>query len=198
MAELSPARETASPAPRPADETTPLITTSTAATADDGNTPLLATSTSTGQTTPANFAFASTAVKTLTILTLTFSAATLVFMGVTVLICQFVPARHYLPYLVSDAFPALTFWSIISICISSFNIARQRSNRISAPLIINLLFDIIISFNIVDFSLQGLLAFGYPYNMCPWPEDDRPACMKQGLPIRVFAALALGTALSTG
>ncbi|MCJ1385649.1 hypothetical protein MMC17_008772, partial [Xylographa soralifera] len=205
MADLSPVRETSSPAPRPAsptlappDETTPLISTSTAATADDETTPLLTASTSAPHDTPAAVIFASRAIYVLTILALTFSAATLVLMGVTVIIAQIIPHGYYLPYQVPDLFLPLTFLSIVSICISSVNLSRQRSNRVPASLAINLAFDVILSFYLIVYSSEGLFAMADGYGVCDWPEDDPLACLRRGLPIRILAVLVLGTALLAG
>ncbi|MCJ1290879.1 hypothetical protein MMC34_002421 [Xylographa carneopallida] len=194
----SPALRPASPTLVPADETTPLISTSTAAAAEDETTPLLAPSIHGQSPTPAPTMVASKAVEVLTILSLTFSAATLVFMGVTVLAAQIIPPGYYLPYEVSDAFVPFTFLSLASICISSINRARQRSNRVPPSLTINLLFDAVLSFYFVVISSQGLEAMDRGYGVCNWPEDNRVACLRRGLPIRVLAALALATALSTG
>ena len=89
------------------------MSTSTAATAVDETTPLLATSTSASPDAPAATVFASKAVEVLTILALTFSTATLVFMGVTVIVAQIIPHGSYLPYEVSDAFVPFTFLVLI-------------------------------------------------------------------------------------
>ncbi|MCJ1435401.1 hypothetical protein MMC27_004774 [Xylographa pallens] len=205
MADLSPVRETSSPAPRPtsptlvpADETTPLISTSTAAAADDETTPLLATSTSVPPGTLAVTVLATKAVEMLTTLALTFSVATLLFMGMTVIVAQIIPAGYYLPYEVTDAFAAFTFLSLVSICISSVNMSRQRSNRVPAPLAINLFLDAVLSFYLIVISSEGLAAIEHGYGVCGYPEDDRLKCMRRGLPIRMLAGLALATALSTG
>ncbi|MCJ1415223.1 hypothetical protein MMC32_001554 [Xylographa parallela] len=205
MADLSPVRETSSPAPRPtsptlvpADETTPLISTSTAAAADDETTPLLATSTSPPAGTPTATVLATKAVEVLTTLALTFSVATLVFMGVTFILAQIIPPGYYLPYEVPDAFAAFTFLCLVSICISSVNIFRQRSNRVPAPLAVNIFLDAVVSFYLIVISLAGFVAIGHGYNVCGYPEDDRLKCMRRGFPIRILAALALASALSTG
>lgn len=86
--------------------------------------------------------------------------------------------------------------------ISAFNLARLRRGLTPAPLFINIIVDILVAIFAIVPGASGLSGMGDSYCYIHyWDEPDEREigrCLRRALPARIFAGIALGSAVIFG